>query len=88
VPIYSYKCEDCETIVDEYRSIRDRDNCPTCECGGSTKKIITSYFAHGDIEPYLDPNISDKPTWVKSKKHRRQLMEENGVIESYGKGWK
>lgn len=88
MPIYTYTCDDCKELIDEYKKVDDRNNCPTCPCGGSTKKIISSYFAISDLEPYLDMHIGKEPTYVKSKQHRKQLMKENGVYEIYGKGWK
>ena len=51
------------------------------------RKLISSYSVIGDLEPYLDANLSDRPVWVRSKRHREQLMRENGVTEKYGKGW-
>ena len=86
MPIYSYKCEKCEKIQDLTKKIDDRDDCPEC-CGQTTKKIITNFKVHPDFEPYIDENISDRPILVKSKKHRLQLLKENGLIEAYGKGW-
>ena len=59
---------------------------PDC-CGQPMKQILGNYHVIGDLEPYLDENIGSEPTWVNSKRHRRQLMQELGVQEKYGKKW-
>jgi hypothetical protein len=38
-----------------------------------------------DLEPYYDENLEK---YIKSKRHRKQVMREQEVCESYGKGWR
>lgn len=86
MPLYDFKCRECRTVTDRFASIDTRE--VRCECGGTAERIIsTSYRVHGDIEPYVDENITDKPVLVKSKKHRARLLEKYGLIERIGKGW-
>jgi len=41
MPNYEYKCDDCDTSEEHYRSIDDRDNCPTCQyCTRLMRRII------------------------------------------------
>ena len=84
MPIYSYRCGECSKLTDAYRSVDDRDNSPVCECGGKTRKIISLYRVHADMQPYYDDNLE---THIKSRKHRKRVMKEKGVSEIYGKGW-
>jgi putative FmdB family regulatory protein len=84
MPIYQYECGDCQEITDAWRSVAERNDCPKCECGGETKKIISAYHAHGDLEPYFDDNLQ---TFIQSKQHRKQVMQEQGVFENIGQGW-
>lgn len=86
MPIYEYQCLKCLKVQDAYRKVAERENSPEC-CGQKTKKIISNYNVHPDFEPYIDHNLTDKPQWVKSKQHRKKLMQEHGVTEGYGKGW-
>ena len=87
--IYDYQCLKCGEITEAIRSVDERNNCPECEvCGGETKKIISAYNVHGDLEPYLDEHIGREPVWIKSRKHREKVMKEEGVSEAYGKGWR
>lgn len=82
--LYSYQCRACEQITDAYRSVAKRNDCPKCECGGDTDKIISAYRAISDLEPYYDDNLQ---TQIRSKQHRKQVMREQGVSEGYGRGW-
>jgi putative FmdB family regulatory protein len=84
MPLYTAQCKTCNQETDYYSSVANRDTTPQCQCGGETKKIISTYRVHGDMEPYLDENLD---TYIKSKQHRQQVMREKGVTEGYGKGW-
>lgn len=85
MPRYDYRCRECGELTEAYRSIEDRDNAPPCDvCGKETRKIISPYRVHSDIEPYYDDNLQSH---IKSRKHRQRVMREQGVSEKYGKGW-
>ncbi len=90
--LYDVKCDKCGGIQEIVRTVAERDkDLPRC-CGEDMHRIISRQNVHPDFEPYLDDNIAStqdnyQPVWVKSKKHRRQLMKEHGVVEAYGKGW-
>jgi len=82
--MYEYRCEVCQEITEAVRSVDDRNNCPDCDCGGKTKKIISVYKVHGDMKPYYDPNLD---CHITGKQHRKRVMKEQGVEESPGAGW-
>lgn len=82
--LYQYRCRDCEEVTDALREIEDRDNALTCECGGDTRKIISLYHVHSDLEPYYDDNLG---TFIEGKQHRQRVMADKGVSENYGQGW-
>jgi putative FmdB family regulatory protein len=50
VPIYEYKCEECEYEFEEFQSIKEPpvESCPKCK--GKVKKVIsmTSFSLKGD----------------------------------------
>ena len=88
MPYYDFKCEQCGKVEEKFLAIRDLDRIrPKC-CNHDMKHIIGNYAVIPDLKPYWDENMSCKPVYVKSKKHRKQLMKEHGVYEIYGKGWK
>ncbi|UCG52227.1 MAG: zinc ribbon domain-containing protein [Candidatus Latescibacterota bacterium] len=47
MPLYEYKCENCQGVFSELRSMSEREAPITCpDCGGEGK-IIFSTFAQG-----------------------------------------
>lgn len=82
--LYEYACEECQQVTTAWRAVKDRNRAPKCECGGSTKKIISVYRVHPDMEPYYDDNLQ---AHIKGKQHRKQVMREQGVEERVGQGW-
>jgi len=82
--LYEYRCLLCKEITEALRDIDDRDDCPPCDCGGETKKIISAYRVHGDMQPYYDDNLE---THIQSKQHRQKVMKQQGVEENFGQNW-
>ena len=81
---YDYRCLTCDEVMEALRDVDKRNDCPDCDCGGKTKKIISTYKVHGDLEPYFDETLD---THIQSKKHRQVVMKEQGVSENFGQGW-
>lgn len=46
-----------------------------------TEKRIPEARVHiiPDIEPYVDDNMEHEPQYVKSRRHRRELLKERGL---------
>ena len=85
MPLYEYRCQTCSELTEAIRCVADRDNAPECwDCGKATRKIISIQRVHPDFEPYYDDNLQ---TGIQSKQHRKKVMAEQNVTESYGKGW-
>lgn len=82
MPLYQYLCA-CGRTADEFRSVSERNNAPLC-CGKPMQKQLGGHRVIGDMEPYYDENLESV---VKSRKHRQQVMREQGVYEKVGKGW-
>ena len=81
---YEYRCRTCKEITEAERSVTDRNDSPTCECGGETRKIISLHKAHSDLTPYYDDTLE---TFIQSKQHRKVVMKQQGVSENFGQGW-
>jgi putative FmdB family regulatory protein len=44
MPLYEYKCEKCQAVFSELRSISQRNDAISCpECGGKAKVIISAF---------------------------------------------
>ncbi len=85
MPLYAYKC-DCGKTEDAFRKIEDRERAPEC-CGKSMSRVIGNYSVIPDMEPHVEYNMTEKPVWVKSRKHHERLCREHGVTPKFGKGW-
>lgn len=85
MPIFDFRCKSCNKTTEHI--VKSDVKEMVCECGEMSEKIITFVTIHPDFEPYLDEHLTSTPVWVKSKQHRKQLMEKYGVYEKIGKGW-
>jgi len=88
MPIYSYQCDICESIIDEYRTIDNRHDPVFCDCGqGMSLKIVPTQIAPvlggGDFQGYLCP-VTDK--WVTSRKERKEIMKRHDLVEVGDRG--
>lgn len=84
--IYVYLCETCGGTRDEFRKVADRNNPVMCDlCSVLMVRQMGGHNVAPDIEPYYDDNLQ---IGIKSRQHRKQVMREQGVYESYGKGWR
>jgi len=81
---YEYRCRICGDVTERLRELEDRDNCPFCECGGRTRKIISLPKIHRDMRPYFDENLGCQ---INGKQHRQRVMNEQGVQEAHGQDW-
>ncbi len=42
MPLYTYQCLSCEKEQDEFKTVEDRELCPSCKnCASPTKKLIS-----------------------------------------------
>lgn len=93
--IYTLKCPECGAVQEVDMSPHDKE-APCRACGTTmirkkhrhwaSERIILQPNATGsggsmNWEPYYDPNIADGGAWVKSKQHRKDLMEKGGLRE-------
>ena len=81
--IYVYEC-DCGKVKEEFRRMADRNNLPACECGKTMQRVIGGHSVVADMAPYYDDNLE---TYIKSRQHRKEVMRQKGVYESFGKNW-
>lgn len=86
MPVYEYVCKTCGKKAEKFNRVADHKNGPIC-CDVVMRQILSVPFIHGDFQPYVDHNLTEKPIVVKSKQHRKALMKEHNVTEKIGKGW-
>ena len=86
MPLYEYSCE-CGKTEEHFGHIDDTTW--PCECGKKMKRQISSRFGISmqgvPACGYYDENLQ---TYINSVSQKRRVMEEQGVSEKYGKGWR
>lgn len=82
MPRYDYECQNCGFVEEKIFKIADKPDWTTCrECGGPAKSIIGGLrpaYVQGDFEPYYDESLD---TMIESKRHRREVMAREGLVE-------
>lgn len=84
MPLYDFKCLKCGSEKEILMKMVEYKR-PLC-CEQEMQRVF-NHMVVPDVEPYFDQNISHNGEYVKSKKHRQQLMKKHGVSEKFGKGW-
>jgi len=79
MPTYTYKCKDCEKVMDAFRSIEERNDCPVCGCGGKTEKCIVPTQVQPQMPGYECPVTGE---YVTSRRRRVEIMKENNLVEA------
>lgn len=85
MPIYDYRCKNCESMFDVTRSIADCDQmalCPNCSHENDRNSRIISrpkeFFGEKPEEPFFSLPLGK---WVKGKSDLRRQAKELGMIE-------
>lgn len=86
MPLYDFECVECGVIEEHLAKISETHR--KCDaCNGLMRRLITVRYHVQDDVDFVTDDISGEPVRVTSRKAHRQLMEEHGVEEHYGKGW-
>lgn len=84
MPIYSYKCTECEKEIEKIFSIDEKPGLIECpDCGWPAKSIISYTVNRKEWNSYVDDNLGDEPVLVESREHRRELMKKAGLRDQY-----
>jgi len=81
--IYEYECKKCGQKAEIFRRVADRDQPTFCmKCGEKMERNFTTTQVNaqtGGRIPGWCHSISDKPVWVKSKYHFKELCKRNDL---------
>lgn len=89
MPIYTYKCPQCESERDDFNRIDDRHtNAPVCECG--TRMAMQISPVRGSVQPdahYVCPASGERVT---SHRQRRETFAKHGLMDArdFDKSWR
>ncbi len=78
MPTYSYQCQKCDFIQDEFRWLRDRNRRLVCPCGGGMKRVFTGSMIEV-WKPIVLDHIADQPMMFDSKRKLQQYCKKNGL---------
>ena len=79
MPTYSYQCPCCNEIVEEFRSVGER-NTVKCDCGAQMEIVILAPPAHPkEILPYFDNGLGCR---VQDRADRKRIMRAKGLKEA------
>jgi putative FmdB family regulatory protein len=84
IPIYEYKCFQCEYIREEYRKVKDRLNESVCiHCGSHAVFVISPGPKPTDhLYPRMVENFAHNPVRVNSLKHYREEQKKRGLVDN------
>lgn len=83
MPIYDIACLSCKQEREVWRRMNDPN--PDCDCGGKTETVIRAAPMVDDAwlgstkNPGYHCVVADE--WVSTKKRRREIIAERGLIE-------
>ena len=77
MPLYTFRCPECNTVKDFYRKVNGRNNIAKCQCGERMQRTPERFTAE-TFEPYydegLDCDFHNKSEW-------KSEMRRQGVIQ-------
>jgi len=79
MPVYSYQCPNCHELVEEFRSVDER-NTVKCDCGTQMEIVVLSAPYHPkEMLPYFDKGLG---CHVRDRADRKRIMEAKGLKEA------
>lgn len=84
MPIYPFRCPECGSYGDCYRTLADYDKMPVCECGAQTEKQLCAPFIQPDLAGYqalgVDVKTGNAPR-IEGRTQHREYLKRNGYVE-------
>jgi len=82
MPLYEYKCDQCDTIVEELRSMKDCNKINRClECG-EKRYLIISKATPRIWKPLTLDHIADEPMTFYSENQLRSYCRKHGLASA------
>lgn len=78
MPVYEYRCRDCETEYTRFLPISRYKEQTHCDCGGEGKKLISAPHVIEDIQPYRSVVTGER---IKGRSHHRTHLRDHNLIE-------
>lgn len=79
MPLYDYKCKQCNYEFEEVRKIAERYEIKCPKCQGDVELLITCNKRDW-FRPFWQEHFElDRPIFVESKRHYKKLCKQYGV---------
>ena len=78
MPIYDYRCKECNKEFEELATIAQRNLVKSPCCDSSTMIVIKSGASYHRFPEGMFEHITENPIWVNDKPHLKQLCKEHG----------
>jgi len=78
MPTYVYKCNSCSSSFERYLPLAEYDTPQLCDCGGESKKLISSFFyidktsANRNIDSIVGADAEKRWEKVYERKNKRE----------------
>jgi len=88
MPLYEYRCDDCNNVSEEYRPFNQyRENIPCKSCGKTARKILSVANIQDDHPSWLDDSVRsqiadefDPP--IENRTQLNRVLKEKGIVEN------
>lgn len=81
MPLYDFSCDNCGLVKDVFAKMVEMEK-PCPKCGEDMTRLFSpSRNIITDLQPYLDENIGHSPVYVKSKRHKKDLLKRANLVE-------
>lgn len=93
MPLYDVECSSCKLRAVIFRTVAERDNLPTCGCGGKVNRLITAPMLSGvNFEPFISPGtgevVDSHSKWKEDLKKSGAIPYEKGMREDIARNRK
>lgn len=75
MPLYDYKCMECDNQFEEYAKIDKRNGVMCPKCNHPCEIQITNSHSQDWFKPHWNPNFDIDPVFVRSRNHMKQLCK-------------
>ena len=81
MPLYEYKCKECNKTFEVVKKMSDFSRVEICDCGFEAEKMINfrGTLMNTKVEE-AEYNIG-LGCWTKSKRHRKEIAKRRGLVE-------
>ena len=88
MPLYEYRCEECNTVSEEYRPFNQySENIPCKRCGKMAIKILSAANIQNDHPSWLDDSVRNQITDefdppIENRTQLNRVLKEKGIVEN------